>query len=58
MEEQTGMIEMPENGAAVDQDARSGEPQPFVEPTLTRHEPLTNITLFTSGGNVAGAAFF
>lgn len=35
-----------------------GMRKPFIEPVMTRHEPLTNITLFTSGANVAGAAFF
>ncbi len=39
-------------------DAQGGERKPFTEPILTRHQPLTNITRFTSGLNVAGVTFF
>jgi len=58
MEESIGMKAAGDSGEQMDTDAHAGERKPFAEPELTRHEPLTNITLFTSGGNVAGAAFF
>jgi len=58
MEENTRMISTGDSREQVDRDAPGDEHKPFAMPTLTRHEPLTNITLFTSGGNVAGAAFF
>jgi len=58
MEEKTEMTAAADTHEHVNQDSQGGERKPFAEPVLTRHEPLTNVTLFTSGLNVAGVTFF